>query len=55
MERDALTFGTIVVGVALGTATLLFGESSGNEPLLLAGGALVILSVGGLTGAIARA
>lgn len=55
MDRDALTFGTIMAGVALGTAILLFGESGGNESLVLAGGALVILSVGGLTGAIARA
>lgn len=55
MDSEALPFVAIMAGVVLGTAVLLFGEASGNEILLLGGGVLALLSVGGLTGAIARA
>lgn len=55
MDSEALPYVAIMVGVALGTAVLLFGEAAGNETLLLGGGVLALLSVGGLTGAIARA
>lgn len=55
MAREALSFGAIMVGVALGTAILLFGETADSDVILLSGGLLVLLSVGGLTGAIARA
>lgn len=55
MDSEALPFVAIMAGVSLGTAVLLFGEASSNDVLILAGGILALLSVGGLTGAIARA
>jgi hypothetical protein len=55
MAREALSFGAIMVGVVVGITALLFGEIASNDVILLSGGLLVLLSVGGLTGAIARA
>lgn len=54
MAREALPFVVIMAGVALGTATLLFGETAGSDLLLYGGGIVALLSVAGLTGAIAR-
>jgi hypothetical protein len=44
-----------MAGVALGTGLLLFGETADSDVLLLGGGILALLSVAGLTGAVARA
>jgi hypothetical protein len=55
MARDGPIFGLLVVGVIVGTALLLAGEAfHGLESLVPAGGAVIVLSVGGLTAAIAR-
>lgn len=55
MGHDAFVFGGLMVAMTAGIAALLAGEFfHGVGYLMPVGGALALLSVGGLTAAIAR-
>ncbi|MFB6298717.1 MAG: hypothetical protein ABEH65_00475 [Halobacteriales archaeon] len=55
MDRDALIFGTMVLGVIVGVAALLYGEyAHGLDALVPIGGVIALVAVGGLAAAIAK-
>lgn len=53
MDRSDALFATTIAGIVLGLAVLLYGESASVQPLVFGGSAVVVLSVGLLTGIIA--
>ncbi|MDY6817589.1 MAG: hypothetical protein SVG88_02920 [Halobacteriales archaeon] len=55
MDRDALVFGTMVLGVTVGVATLLYGEfAHGLDVLVPIGGVVALIGVSGLAAGVAR-
>lgn len=53
MDRSDALYATTIAGIVLGLAVLLYGESASVQPLVFGGSAVVVLSVGLLTGVIA--
>ncbi len=53
MDRSDALFGTALAGIVLGLGVLLYGEFASVTPLVFGGSAVVVLSVGLLTGIVA--
>jgi len=53
MDRSDALYATVLAGIVLGLAVLLYGESASIRPLVFGGSAVVVLSVGLLTGIVA--
>lgn len=52
--RESLLYGLTMLAVVAGLAVLLVGEATdGGEVFIVAGGMVVLLGVGGMTGLIA--